>query len=219
MRFSDIFVPPLAFTELFLSAPNMDEAPFRARVEQELSKARLNAIDSGYSEADINQALFAVVAWIDEVVMCSTWSGAAAWRRQPLQKALFNTTTGGVEFFSRLDKLRGGDDAVREVYFLCLTLGFKGCYANGGDDRSTLNAIKAGELKLLSGSEEPLTNNVLLFPQAYNTVIKNRPKKRSFFSHYTLTLLLVPIGIFTILYSVFWFVLKNRVDDVLHHII
>lgn len=216
MRLSDIFVKPLAYTRLFLSAPNTDDVSFRTQIEQQLTEARLAAIDAGYPTGAINQAIFATVAWIDETVMCSSWQGADPWSRQPLQKGYFNTTKGGVEFFDRLDALHGEENAVREVYFLCLALGFEGHYSSAdGGGRAALNEIKARELKILRGKDDLLKADSVLFPEAYDTNVAPNPRNRWRISRSTLLLFSIPFGILILLYSVFWLVLKSQVNSFL----
>ena len=212
MRLSDSFVKPLAYTRLFLDAPDADEAEFRQRLEQQLSEARLTATDIGSERSEIESAMFAVVAWIDETIMCSEWEGADLWRRRPLQKSYFNTTKAGVEFFTRLEALRNEDDAVREVYFLCLSLGFKGRYsADGG--RFQLDEIKARELKTLLGREAALESDFVLFPEAYAEMTA-APKRRRWRPTRTGVLLaVVPISILIVLYAVFALVLNGQVND------
>ncbi|SMC22812.1 type VI secretion system protein ImpK [Andreprevotia lacus DSM 23236] len=214
MRLSDAFVKPLAYTRLFLNAPDADEAAFRQRIEQQLSEARLAATDSGAERSDIENAMFAAVAWIDETVMCSEWEGADLWRRRPLQKTYFNTTKAGVEFFSRLETLRNEEVAVREVFFLCLSLGFKGRYsADGG--RFLLDEIKARELKLLLGRDAALESDFVLFPEAYAQIVAAPAKKRWRLTRSTLLWGGIPLLVLTILYTVFAFVLSNQVNDFL----
>ncbi|WP_410497879.1 DotU family type IV/VI secretion system protein [Chitinibacter sp. S2-10] len=214
MKLSDSFIKPLAYTRLFLDAPNADEAEFRQRIEQQLAEARLSAMDAGIARNEIESAMFAVVAWIDESVMCSEWVGADFWRRKPLQKIYFNTTRAGVDFFSRLEELHGNEDDVREVFFLCLSLGFKGQYsADGG--RFKLEEIKARELKSLLGKDASLEHNALLFPEAYVQASALPVTRRWQPTRTTVLLLLAPLSILLILYIVFALVLSSQVNDFL----
>ncbi|KAF0815352.1 hypothetical protein IGB42_00433 [Andreprevotia sp. IGB-42] len=214
MRLSDAFVKPLAYARLFLDVPDADEAVFRQRLEQQLSEARLAATDGGAERSDIENAMFAVVAWIDETVMCSGWEGADVWRRRPLQKSYFNTTRAGVEFFARLDELRNEQDGVREVFFLCLSLGFKGRYAAEGG-RFALDEIKARELKNLLGREATLESDFVLFPEAYAPSVDAPTKRRWRPTRTTILMFAAPLGILAILYILFAFVLSSQVNDFL----
>lgn len=211
MRLSDVFIKPLAFTRLFLQEPDSDEPAFRSRLEQQLSEARLAAADTGHQRPDIEGALFAVIAWIDETVMCSEWAGAEDWRRRPMQKSTFNTTRAGMEFFIRLEALRKEDAQVREVYFLCLSLGFKGRYGGDGG-RFSLDEIKTRELRTLLDGGVTLDGNALLFPEAYVEGRAAPPRKRWRPTRAGMLLFAAPLGLLTLLYFVFALVLHSQVE-------
>lgn len=49
-----------------------------------LDGAANRARELHFAEAEVREALFAVVAWIDEAAMSGEWPGAAEWRRAPL---------------------------------------------------------------------------------------------------------------------------------------
>jgi type VI secretion system protein ImpK len=87
----------------------------------------------GFSREAVEQAKYALVALIDEVVLASRWSMREEWLRRPLAAELFNEFNAGEEFFKRLESFRGGrGDAesagVLEVYAICLSLGFRGMH-------------------------------------------------------------------------------------------
>jgi type VI secretion system protein ImpK len=90
-------------------------------------EARLAAIDS----EDTKMALYALIAFVDETILGSEWSQKTAWLAQPLALELYNDFKAGEGFFERLEQLRQRAQTrarVLEVYYLCLTLGFKGKY-------------------------------------------------------------------------------------------
>ncbi|HLA63191.1 MAG TPA: DotU family type IV/VI secretion system protein, partial [Rhodothermales bacterium] len=107
---------------------NPDELRRRA-VEQIEAGSRAARRNGGVLE-DVRDAEFALVALIDEAVMSSQWEGREQWAARPLQLERYERFDAGEVFFERLDALRGRPDGaeVLEVYFLCLTLGFKGRY-------------------------------------------------------------------------------------------
>ncbi len=109
-----------------------------------------------------------MVAYVDEAVLTSAWPEAQRWQGQQLQKILFNTSRAGVEFFQRLESLPGTEKAVREVFYFCLMLGFKGRYAFTSD-RLMLDSIKQKQLEVLvEGTETAgLDGRHILFPAAY----------------------------------------------------
>lgn len=106
---------------------------------QALQNAQRKAEKAGKQNADIEEASFAVVAWIDELIAryATWWVGAT-----PLQKTLFHTNNAGNEFFGHLNQLTARQDEVREVYYLCLCLGFVGQYYYETGENSDLSHIR-----------------------------------------------------------------------------
>ncbi len=89
--------------------------------------ARMAAIDN----EKIHLAKFALIAFLDETIISSSWNQKDSWLSEPLQLKLFETFNAGEEFFDNLNKLRqrtSSNKDVLELFFLCLTLGFKGKY-------------------------------------------------------------------------------------------
>lgn len=108
-----------------------DQEILRKRVHELLDKAEREAKDAGFSDEDIQMVIFALVALLDETIIASEWSQKDAWLAKPLQLELFDRFDAGEEFFVRLEKLRQRpqyDKGVLEIYYLCMTLGFKGKY-------------------------------------------------------------------------------------------
>src|SRR5439155_10077806 len=79
---------------------------------------------------------FAVVAFLDSVVLHSNDPVRSEWERKTLQEELFGQTDAGVAFFEKLEQFRSRRDSeqladILEVYLLCLLLGFEGRYSGG----------------------------------------------------------------------------------------
>ncbi len=74
-------------------------------------------------------AKYAIVAWIDELLIEDPWPGSTWWKENRLEKHFFNTSDADITFFSRAIKAAesSGTDAL-EVFYLCVVLGFKGIY-------------------------------------------------------------------------------------------
>jgi len=90
-----------------------------------------NARKFGIDKDKTRLAKFAIVAFLDETIISSSWSQKDAWLSDPLQIKLFETFNAGEEFFNFLNELSQKTSAnkeVLEVYYLCLSLGFKGKY-------------------------------------------------------------------------------------------
>lgn len=112
-----------------------DPESFRTRMKQALREIASTAARRGYSADDVQEANFAVVAFLDETVLTAD-ACATEWARKSLGEELFNQRSAGELFFKRLEILRANRDSqslaeVLEVYYLCLLLGYEGKFAGG----------------------------------------------------------------------------------------
>ena len=113
-----------------------DADSFRKRTMSALLEVERDAGTAGYDGSDIRETQFAVVAFLDSVVLHSNEPIRAEWERKTLQEELFGQTDAGVVFFEKLERLRSRRDAqeladILEVFLLCMLLGFEGRYSGG----------------------------------------------------------------------------------------
>src|SRR5712675_2203910 len=88
------------------SANNLPPASdLRQRVIDVLDRMVSAARTAGVPEADIAEARYALVAFIDEQVLKSSWPGRVEWMNQPLQLTLYREYTAGENFFARMRAL------------------------------------------------------------------------------------------------------------------
>ncbi len=187
-RLSDFFLPLLLDVRAASTAPDAELPEFGAlqgALEAKLDAALDAAAEAGWSAQACEHASFATGAFMDEVILVSRWRGRAEWQKQSLQKKRFNTVNSGVEFYERLDSLgkEPEDIAVREVFFLCLALGFKGRHFRR-DDARRIEEIKTQELaQILPGDAGRDLASLTLFPAAYGSRARDgmgtyRPRAR-----------------------------------------
>lgn len=117
--------------------PITDAAAFRFQFREALKLADQEARRRAYTAEDIQLAIFAVVAFLDESILNLRSPIFADWPRQPLQEELFGHHIAGEVFFQNLQKILGSNEThvtadVLEVYYLCLLMGFAGRYSMGG---------------------------------------------------------------------------------------
>ena len=109
-----------------------DPEAFRAKVDELFQIFDTRASGAGVSPPNAALAKYALAAFVDEIVLNSSWSLKDSWSGRPLQLEYFNDFAAGEEFYNKLDTLRHTEDPKRievlEVYFLLLALGFKGKY-------------------------------------------------------------------------------------------
>lgn len=118
---------------------------FRNRVKAALKEAEREAGLSGYSADEIRDAQFAVVAFLDEVILSTRVAGYEQWSKKTLNVEMFGEAIAGEVFFDKLKQIEGRRDSPRsvellELYLLCLLLGFEGRYS--GPYRAELYEIR-----------------------------------------------------------------------------
>jgi type VI secretion system protein ImpK len=136
--------------------PTSPSLPAPAELRQRL----LTALDAmvgkgrslGIQDADLAEARYALVAFLDEQILKSSWYGRNEWMGQPLQLLLYQHNTAGENFFVRLRSLlqQGNRPEALHAYYLCLTLGFRGAYGVSGDMASLSSFTDAARKQLVS---------------------------------------------------------------------
>lgn len=113
-------------------SPDLPPAPeMRQRVSALLDQMAVRGAEAGLTRDDVEDARYAIVAFIDEQIFQSPWSGKQDWLLEPLQLVYYNENTAGEGFFQRLQAIESRPERmhVLQVYYLCLALGFQGMYA------------------------------------------------------------------------------------------
>lgn len=121
-----------------------DSARFRAQMHEALRQADNEARKRGYTNEDVQLAIFACVAYLDESVLALRNPVFADWPKRPMQEELYHHAIGGELFFKNVEGLLRRDETqetadVLEIYHMCLLLGFQGRYGISG--RGDLSAI------------------------------------------------------------------------------
>ncbi|HEY6556244.1 MAG TPA: DotU family type IV/VI secretion system protein [Polyangiaceae bacterium] len=128
---ADVLVLAAELPSAHLPSP----AELRQRLLGVLERMVTSGRAAGVAEADLAEARYAFVAFIDEQILKSSWAGRTEWMSQPLQLLLYRENTAGENFFVRMRALLhdGRRPAALEAYYLCLALGFRGAYERAGD--------------------------------------------------------------------------------------
>ena len=216
MRLSDSFVELIAYTALVIRPESGRQSSFEqvdADIRRLIADSETRSQQGGFSSADYDLARFAVFAWIDETILSSHWEGKGRWLGEQLQRRYYNTTDAGKLFFERLNTIGPHQLDVREVYYLCLAMGFSGQYCNEGDDY-LLEQLKISNLKLLTGSSMGLPDlkQATLFPDSYAPDSGQLPMagpKMKRFSAFTLICGVSPVLLLGALFVVYRFILGN----------
>ena len=215
MRLRDCFAELIAYVAYFIKSKNKDNLSFgqvQADAQRLLSETESAMRAGGIAPEEYNEARFAVCAWVDEALLSSTWPGKIEWQKDSLQRKYFQTSDAGQEFFEHLNRLGQHQRDAREIYYLCLAMGFKGRYHQDADE-PLLEQLKTSNLKFLLGSSVglPSLERTELFPEAYpveGTELASLGRK-NFFSPATLTALIAPLVLFGGLFLIYSFILNN----------
>ncbi|MBM4330008.1 MAG: DotU family type IV/VI secretion system protein [Deltaproteobacteria bacterium] len=224
MHLTDCFMPVIAYVVYFLKTAAVKQPPYdqvKADIFRLLGQSE-DCLKKGlFSQEDYDGARFAICSWIDEAILNSSWNQKQQWQREQLQRLYYQTTEAGEEFFERLNALGPHQRDVREIYYLCLALGFAGRFCQAGDE-ALLEQLKTSNLKLLAGSSVgiPSLERTELFPEAYpaETVGISPPKQRFPFSLLTAATLVAPVILFGALFMIYRFVLKGVGENFLFRV-
>ncbi|MFZ2865153.1 MAG: type IVB secretion system protein IcmH/DotU [Ignavibacteriaceae bacterium] len=183
----------------------------KSHVLEMFERFESNARKIGVDNERIRHSKFALVALLDETIISSEWSEKNEWLTEPLQIKLFDTFNAGEEFFTYMSELRQRSSAnkdVLEIYYLCLSLGFKGKYQLQSPEnlRRVIDDL-----------------NLELHPEAYRSLDalspNGKPKQSIVQTVNTgLPLWIYPVGaaaLLLVLYVILSFSVSGKSDDVL----
>jgi type IV/VI secretion system ImpK/VasF family protein len=167
--FVDLFTYVLLFDQTHLQGefqPSYEQVcrDIGALFQQEKATAKRQ----GMLDKDFQDAGFAVVAWADETILKhTTWKYHHEWNTHPLQLEYYQTRNAGEEFFERLQQLGAAQQAVREVYYLCLALDFSGQYFLGLEDELKLTQMRHEQARHLTLPVESVQDIEKITAQPY----------------------------------------------------
>ena len=170
MKIIDAFIPIFEYM-VKLSPELVEESTKTVEVVREELKPLFKEVSALPQDNDnVNTALFAACAFIDEKILESEWSARDEWSKMPLQKEHFDTNVAGELFFSKIDDLNENvdiDQQVREVYLYCLVQGFSGCYFEIGQQSFLQDLVQSNYALLSIDASIPLfaaTENIPEIP-------------------------------------------------------
>jgi type VI secretion system protein ImpK len=216
MHLTDCFMELVAYVIYFQRTvarkqPSYDQV--KADILRLLTQSEGGLKKGLFAQEDYDLARFMICAWVDEAILNSSWNQKQLWQKEQLQRLYYHTTEAGEEVFERLNTLGLQQREVREVYYLCLALGFMGRYCHPGDEH-LLEQLKTSNLRLLLGSSLGVASieKAELFPEAFPTGPGQKmvPQRQPFrFSLFTLACLAGPVLLFGLLYAVYHFALSG----------
>ena len=222
MRLTDCFMELVAYVAYFLKTAASKQPPFdqvNADIRRLMTESENRFREGAFSQEDFDLARFAICAWVDEAMLNSAWNEKGKWQTEQLQRLYYQTADAGEIFFDRLNSLGPHQRDVREVYYLCLAMGFIGRYCHEGDEY-LLEQLKTSNLKVLTGSSVglPSLDRTELFPEAYpvdSGAVEGRSGKM-LFSGFTLLCIGAPVALFLALFLIYFFILGNVGETILN---
>ncbi len=142
-KFSEAVDPVILYIVELLDRISANESPDPEEVRVQV-RGRLDEAESRLGQTkEWELAKYALVAWIDELLIEAPWDGRRWWEEKSLEFDVFNTRDRFTEFYHKAEQAAelSKKDAL-EVYYVCVVLGFRGIY------RDPSAAILAEQLRL-----------------------------------------------------------------------
>lgn len=128
-------------TDIFLIVIRMREsenlgkpAALRKLIIHYIDLFKKNCRSMNISSSMTTDAVYSLVALLDETVMSVPGECRDFWVTNPIQLELFGDNLAGEEFYRKLERLMEDPEKTKdvlEIYYLCLCLGFEGKYKLG----------------------------------------------------------------------------------------
>lgn len=206
------------------SSPPFEEVS--QKIKNLLNVGAKKAVSLQIDPRDYDMARFAVCAWIDETMMNVSWVHSSNWMHALLQTEHYATVNAGTEFFDRLAAIRPDQQAVREIYFMCLGFGFLGQYSLE-KDLLLLTQLKKSNLNSLVGPTGELLGikNKTLFKAAYKSYSQDHRRHfgniiNSVWSNFVVSgLWIIPPILGIALYFLFNILLDSSISDIMLRVV
>jgi len=215
VRLTDHFMDLLAYVVYLVKTAGIKQPPFeqvKADILRLLAMSQECVRKGECPQEEYEQAHFMVCAWVDESILGSTWEHRGQWQKEQLQRRFYGTFEAGEEVFERLNSIGYHQNNVREIYYLCFSLGFKGKFIRPEDD-ILLEQLKMSNLRLLLGTSAgtPSLERADLFPESYPAEPPAMgPQKRRFqLTPFTIVALAAPLFLFILLFLIYTFSLSG----------
>jgi type VI secretion system protein ImpK len=136
-----------------VASPENIQERLRTCIETLKDRAR----KAGVPDRDTQDAVYALVALMDEVALGAPEPLRGHFVSHPLQFHYFSESSAGEGFFTRLDRLMvdGRRLDVLGIYHLCLLFGFQGKYAFPGGDLELLRIAESVRNQVQGRSDAP----------------------------------------------------------------
>lgn len=156
-------IHPLLQGESTGSSASQDLQSLRSQIKAAMADFELLSREAGVEFEVVHHAKYALIAFVDELVIRIAGVQSHEWVVNPLQIECFGENTAGERFFAHLADLRlQGEryiDAI-ELYYLCLELGFYGQFRK--NDLSILLQLKNSVFLQIQQIRKYIPQNLLI---------------------------------------------------------
>jgi type VI secretion system protein ImpK len=132
-NFAGLIAPVFRYVIETQDRLGLGEQPALAEVRENLVELLAEAQQAASAkalEADFELARYALVYWIDEILINSKWAYASDWRDHILEWEFFRDRLGGEQFYEKAREASARSDTdPLEVFLICVALGFRGALA------------------------------------------------------------------------------------------
>lgn len=218
MSLASLFVPAIAYVKSVEQSVNPNAQAVHDQLQSLLLIAREQALADELPHERFREGMFPVVAWCDErFANLPAWRAGHEWRPLMLQKQIFNTSLAGVLFYDRLETLPPEDNELREIFVLCLSMGYLGRYSQHPNDPALIK-LRLTHYKILRPNKSVADNSSdeHLFPEAYRVLSaegsnhKRKTRQRRFW----LLALLGPLFLIVALGATFNYDLALKISNI-----
>lgn len=203
--FTDLMAYTLFFLQASSSQGSLELAQVRERLTALIDEQEKRARAEKVNWESYREARFAVLSWVDELILNSPWVYRTQW--QHLMLTYYGTLNAGEEFFERLEKLPSEARDVGEIYYLCLRLGFQGRYAVV-EKPDEFRQLQHALYRQLSGAPNDIRQTYhRLFPEAYRKAPEEvRRTRPAYWQLWCAIAIVVPI----LLFITYYFILSRE---------
>jgi type VI secretion system protein ImpK len=178
-----------------------------------------------FAISSYQDALYAMVAFADEIFLNIPWSGQKQWENNLLESRFFQTQIAGELLFDKMELLISTNDPMRAdlaiVYLLILGLGFKGKFRNEDADPQRLALYRQQLYTMVNRHPSNLYDpgRDHLIEECYDyvldsTISKGLPEIRMWL--YTFVGI---IGVYLFASTILWYTLVREMDSSIGNIL
>jgi type VI secretion system protein ImpK len=191
-------------------AVHTDVESLRDRVVAEVNAFERNITPLGLSLQTMRAARYALCATIDDVVLNTPWGSRSLWTQRSMVGTFHNEVVGGDRFWDLLNELKrnaGVNLDLLELLYFCITLGFEGKYRVLPRGASELILVREDLYRLIRNNRGDFERSLSPHWEGVKAAHRGLHELIPVW-----LVALVALGLLSILYAIFTFVLNSRSD-------